>query len=76
MSLSYDTTAILVADRRSAREAAARRHRLLASLRRRAHQPTAVIDLRAAPTGPSHADPAIEPAETGRTPVEAGCRAA
>jgi hypothetical protein len=63
MYLNPDTTAILVADRRSARELAASRRRSLATvLRRAATTRTPAAALFAAPIG--------------RTPVEAACRAA
>lgn len=63
MYLFPDTTAILVADRRSTRELAASRRRSLRTTLRRA-----VAD--AAPV------PARLPAPAGRTPAVAACRAA
>ena len=63
MYLTLDTTAILVADRRSARELAASQRRSLAQAIRSA---TKV----AAPA------PALRPTTTGRTPVDAVRRAA
>ena len=63
MYLFPDTTAILVADRRSARELAATRHRSLVATFRRA-------GATAAP------GPAQLPAPVGRTPAVAVCRAA
>ena len=62
MYLNPDTTAILVADRRSARELAARRHRSLATaFRRTPARPGARVPLAVS---------------TGRTPVGAVCQAA
>ena len=63
MYLNPDTTAILVADRRAARELTARRRRSLATAVRRAAPAPAVAPVPLA-------------ASTGRTPVGAVCRAA
>lgn len=64
MFLSPDSTAILVSDRRHAREAAAtarRRRSLLTTIRH---------------ARPGTSKPARMPASTGRTPVEVPARAA
>ena len=63
MYLTLDTTAILVADRRSARELAASQRRSLAQT------------IRSAATVAASAL-ALRPSTTGRTPVAAVCRAA
>jgi hypothetical protein len=63
MYLSPNTTALLVSDRRSARELAASRHRSLSARFRRA---TSSAPLVARPL----------PAPAGRTPAAAVCRAA
>lgn len=63
MYLTLDTTAILVADRRSARELAASRRRSFATRFRRA-------------SGLAPQVPATLPTSTGRTPVAVACQAA
>jgi hypothetical protein len=75
MYLRPDTTAILVADRRSALAAAAqRRHDATASRRRSLLEPLAHRLRRTTPTAAP--DAAQLPASTGRTPVEVPARAA
>jgi hypothetical protein len=63
MNFTHDTTALLVADRRSARELAASRRRSLVTQFRRVANPAPAV-------------PAPLAATAGRTPAAVACRAA